>query len=273
MDPRAVLAAFDEQVRRDETAEPGDRVESDDSVLRVVSDVGGWSGVAWTALDTTTADAVIAAEVERFAGTGVEWEWKYYSYDRPDDLAQRLVAAGLRPDPEESLMVAEIADLDVSVALPDGVHLRPVTDAPSAAALVAAAEEAFDEQYEGLGERLLAADGQPPVERCCGRRDGGRTADRLRPDQAAGHRRLRQPVGRRDGAGLATTWRLPCPCCPSRRDRPGPRLPLPPGRRRGGQPADPAATRLRRACEDHSLSDAQPAGLTPLPSRRWQAAA
>ena len=41
MDPRAVLAAFDEQVRRDETAEPGDRVESDDSVLRVVSDAGG----------------------------------------------------------------------------------------------------------------------------------------------------------------------------------------------------------------------------------------
>lgn len=53
-------------------------------------------------------------------------------------------------------MVAEIADLDVRVALPDGVQLRPVTDAPSAAALVAAAEEAFDEQYEGLGERLLA---------------------------------------------------------------------------------------------------------------------
>src|SRR4051794_26512083 len=124
MDGQAVLAAFDEQVRRDPMPEPGERVESDGLVMRVRSDVGGWSGVVWTALDATNADAAVAAEVERFADSGLEWEWKHYSYDQPKDLPERLVAAGLTADPEESLMVAEIADLDVSVVLPEGVHLR-----------------------------------------------------------------------------------------------------------------------------------------------------
>ena len=66
---------------------------------------------------------MIAAEVARFAAGGRDWEWKYYSYDQPYDLPDRLRAAGLVADPEESLMVAEVAGLDVDVAPPEGVRL------------------------------------------------------------------------------------------------------------------------------------------------------
>src|SRR4051812_29807687 len=121
MDARAVLAMFDEQIRRHPTAAPGERVERDEAVVRLVAGDGGRSTVTWSQLDETAADAVITATIERFALLGVgEWEWKHYSYDRPADLARRLLAAGFTPEPAEALMVAEIAELALEVPPPRG---------------------------------------------------------------------------------------------------------------------------------------------------------
>src|SRR4051812_2934281 len=98
MDRRAMLVAFDEQIRRHPVAEtPGERIERDDAVVRVVSAQNGWNMVTWSALTEGDADSVIAATIERFAALGVRsWEWKHYSHDRPADLPQRLLAAGLK---------------------------------------------------------------------------------------------------------------------------------------------------------------------------------
>ena len=90
MDTAAVLAAFDEQLRRRPKAGPADRVENGARVTRVVSDGDGWSGVIWSSLTEADADTVIAAQIRRFAALGQAWEWKHYSYDRPADLPARL---------------------------------------------------------------------------------------------------------------------------------------------------------------------------------------
>jgi GNAT superfamily N-acetyltransferase len=68
---------------------------------------------------------VIAAEVGRASGS---LEWKLYSHDLPADLAGRLKAAGLRPEPVETLLVAEIADLVLPVAEPAGMRVVGVDD-------------------------------------------------------------------------------------------------------------------------------------------------
>src|SRR5712691_10557686 len=129
MDARAVRAAFDEQVRQQPEPEaPDDRVERDGAVVRMVSAADGWNGVTWSDLDESGADAAIAAQLGRFAALGRPWEWKYYSYDRPPDLPDKLRAAGFTPEPVEALLVAEIADLELDVAAPAGVELRPVVD-------------------------------------------------------------------------------------------------------------------------------------------------
>jgi GNAT superfamily N-acetyltransferase len=47
-------------------------------------------------------------------------EWKYYSHDGPE-LRERLVAAGLEPENEETLVVAEAASIEPP---PDDVDLR-----------------------------------------------------------------------------------------------------------------------------------------------------
>jgi hypothetical protein len=95
MDRQAVLAAFDEQIRRHPTSNaPEGHIEHDGDVVRCIGGVDGWSGVAWSALEATDADAVIAAQVSRFAELGRPWEWKHYAHDRPRDLPERLLAAG-----------------------------------------------------------------------------------------------------------------------------------------------------------------------------------
>ena len=127
MDGAAVLAAFDEQIRRRPEAGLGAAVEHVAQVVRVVASGDGWSGVTWSELSDADVDAVIAAQVHRF--TGRRWEWKYYSYDRPLTLPGRLRAARLVADEVEALMVAQISDLDLAVPPPEGVQLVPVVDA------------------------------------------------------------------------------------------------------------------------------------------------
>jgi hypothetical protein len=88
---------------------PGERIERDATVVHFISG-GGRSTVTWSGLTDATADAAIAATIDRFARLGAgDWEWKHYSYDRPSDLPRRLLAAGFRDEPAEALMVAEIA--------------------------------------------------------------------------------------------------------------------------------------------------------------------
>lgn len=164
MDAPAVRAAFDEQVRRHlEPDGPDGRVERDGAVVRMLSTADGWTGIVWSDLDEAGADAAIAAQVDRFAGLGRPWEWKYYSYDRPPDLPDRLRAAGFTPEPVEALLVAEIADLALDVPPPAGVELRTVVDEEGAGALVAVHDEVFGGDHAPIGRAVLAGLAREPA--------------------------------------------------------------------------------------------------------------
>ena len=132
-------------------------------MTRTVS-VDGWNGVIWSGLDGLSADAVIAAQVSRFAKLPRPWEWKYYSYDQPRDLPDRLLAAGFTPEPAETLLVAEIADLSLDLAPPAGVELVSVIDQRGVKALVSVHDNVFGGDHAGLGSEVLAAlERRPPT--------------------------------------------------------------------------------------------------------------
>ncbi|APY89737.1 N-acetyltransferase [Streptomyces alfalfae] len=167
MDQAAVLAAYDRQIRREARSEsPGARIERGGGVVRQTGSEQDWNGVLWSDVDATTADAVIAEQVRHFTAVGREFEWKLHSYDRPDDLAQRLLAAGFVAEPTETVMVAEADRLPDGPQLPDGVRLVDVTDEAGARlmsqahlAAFGAADAALSEQ---LGKRVLAQLAETP---------------------------------------------------------------------------------------------------------------
>ena len=167
MNPQATLAAFDEQVRRSpRPEEPGARAERIGDIARhVAPNRDGWSGVVWSSLDEGSADAAIAEQARYFTALGQKVEWKLYDYDLPGDLPGRLLARGFVPEPEEALMVAEIAELALDVAPPPGIDLIPVTDEAGVDRVVRVHEEVFGVDHAWLGRALRAqvAETPPPV--------------------------------------------------------------------------------------------------------------
>lgn len=129
MDQQTVLAVFDRQLRN--VVRPtldGGHFERVGPVIRCVSaDPDGWSGVEWADLTEDNADAVIAEQLAYFAEQGRSIEWKYYAYDKPADLPERLRAAGLQPGEEEALMVADVDDVP-DIPAPEGIRLVNVSD-------------------------------------------------------------------------------------------------------------------------------------------------
>jgi GNAT superfamily N-acetyltransferase len=158
----AVLAAFDEQMRRNPQPGRTARVERDEHITRVIGGGDGWSGVIWSDLTEADADATIAAQIGRFGSHGRAWEWKQYSHDRPADLPGRLAAAGFVPDPAETLLVAEIAGLAREMSPPTGVEVVPVTGREGADALVAVHDEVFGGSHHTIGQAVLRGLGEHP---------------------------------------------------------------------------------------------------------------
>src|SRR3954470_23148224 len=92
MDTTGILARFDEQMRR--KAAPDCLFVS----MR-------WSAVLWR-----PDDGQVEPLVTRMRELPGHVEWKYYSHDGPE-LRERLVAAGLEPEDEETVVVAETSSI------------------------------------------------------------------------------------------------------------------------------------------------------------------
>ncbi|EGX55138.1 acetyltransferase [Streptomyces zinciresistens K42] len=157
MDHAAVLALYDRDMREGARPDSPDAVmEREGGVVRQVSSAHGWNGVVWSALHEADADAAIAGQIARFGALGREFEWKLYGHDLPVDLGRRLRAAGFVPQPEETLMIAEVSDLDLDVGPPPGVRVVPVTD-PAGVDLVAEVHRrAFGTDGSRMRHQLLA---------------------------------------------------------------------------------------------------------------------
>jgi len=150
VDRKLVLAAFDTQLRErtdERTVRAGAVIRRDDE--------RGWTGVLWSDVDETTADAVIAEQIGYFTERGTPFEWKYYAHDRPTNLPDRLLAAGLTAEEEETVLVTEAAAVPPA-ELAEDIRLVPVTDAEGARQVVEVHAAAFGGDFRQLGDVVLA---------------------------------------------------------------------------------------------------------------------
>ncbi|WP_030676281.1 GNAT family N-acetyltransferase [Streptomyces cellulosae] len=157
MDHTAVLALYDRDMREGAQAgDPGARIERVGQVVRQVSSALGWNGVVWSDLDDSSADAAIAEQIAHYHALGLAFEWKLYGHDLPVDLGQRLKAAGFTPEPEETLMIGEVADLPLDAGPPEGIRFLPVTDRAGVDLVADVHAKAFGTDSSRLRHQLLA---------------------------------------------------------------------------------------------------------------------
>ncbi|MFI6936220.1 GNAT family N-acetyltransferase [Streptomyces sp. NPDC050287] len=157
MDHTAVLALYDRDMREGAQPDgPGARVERVGRVVRQVSSAQGWDGVVWSDLDGASADAAIAEQISHYSALGRAFEWKLYGHDLPVDLGQRLRAAGFTPEPEETLMIGEVADLPLDAGPPEGIRFLPVTDRAGVDLVADVHVKAFGTDSFRLRRQLLA---------------------------------------------------------------------------------------------------------------------
>lgn len=156
MDHAAVLALFDRDMREGARPDgPGACVERVGGVVRQTAPAHGWNGVVCSALDEGDVDAAIAEQIAYFTGLGLEFEWKLYGHDLPADLGQRLVAAGLTPGPEETLLIGEVSGLSLDTEPPEGIRVVPVTDRAGVDLVAEVHEKAFGADASRYRQQLL----------------------------------------------------------------------------------------------------------------------
>jgi GNAT superfamily N-acetyltransferase len=157
MDHTEVLALYDRDMREGAQPDgPGARIERVGRVVRQVASAQGWNSVVWSDLDEASADAAIAEQIAHYSGLGHEFEWKLYGHDLPMDLEKRLRTAGFTPEPEETLMIGEAADLTLDAGPPEGVRFLPVTERAGVDLVADVHEKAFGTDSSRLRHQLLA---------------------------------------------------------------------------------------------------------------------
>ena len=258
MDRQAVLAAFDAQIRR----HPEGQVEGDDRVTRSIRAGTWWTGVTWSALDDADADAVIAAQISRFAELSRPWEWKHYSHDRPADLPTACSPPASRPSrPRPCSSPRSQSWRWRSHRLRAWSCTRSSTSRISGAG--AGARRGLRRGPFRPGKAMLAGLARRPAPR--GR---GRLGRETRRSPRGGWSSTVAPSS--PACGAAAPWRRGGAAVCSARWWPT----EPPWRRPEGsatsrstpprQPADPPATRLRRARHHHPVHPPGRIGLEDL---------
>ncbi len=113
-------------------------------------------GDGWSAVVRPPVDGNVEPLVARMREVGGWVEWKYWSHDKPADLPERLVAAGLVPEDEETTVVAETASI---APPPRDIDLRE-----DRAAFNDLVERVFGRSYD-IGEKSVPVvafvDGEP----------------------------------------------------------------------------------------------------------------
>ena len=164
-DAPELLAAYDAQVR-DRVPDPlpkGVTVERDGPLVRflglagrgfvVYRDLGGFEG--------DELDELIGRQVRVFAERRESFEWKLHGHDRPDDLPQRLLAAGFEPEETETVVIGLVADLAFEPSLPEDVSIREVTERADLRRIGTMEEAVWDEDHSWLDDLATEHEADP----------------------------------------------------------------------------------------------------------------
>jgi GNAT superfamily N-acetyltransferase len=154
-----LLAAYDEQLRGGSEA-ANVPSSTDGPVIRVEYPNRGFvSYRSLEDLDGAELDALIGRQRDYFAARNQSVEWKTRGHDLPTDLVQRLIAAGFVPEEQETVLIAESADIVERLRgreAVDGVTLRRTGERSDFERIAAMESTVWGQDWSWLTEDLVS---------------------------------------------------------------------------------------------------------------------
>jgi GNAT superfamily N-acetyltransferase len=164
-DGAALLIAHDAQLRAHihEPLPESIVVDRDGPLVRTL----GFGNRGWVeyhdlcGIEGDELDELISRQVRFFDDRGEQFEWKYYEHDRPVDLPDRLLAAGLEPEETETVVIGLVADLALEPSLPEGVSIREVTERADLRRIGAMEEAVWGDDHGWLDDLAAEREADP----------------------------------------------------------------------------------------------------------------
>ena len=148
-----ILDLFDHDERR-EAFYPGMRREIAPPLIRQIDPSGGGSVIIHSQLDHENTESVIRRETDYFSQLGLDFEWKVFDYDQPEDLKCRLEKQGFEVDAAEALLALDLQTGPGSLTLPASSEVRRVRDSRAIQDLVSVQNAVWDGNHDWLARRL-----------------------------------------------------------------------------------------------------------------------
>jgi GNAT superfamily N-acetyltransferase len=155
MKTKEILAIFNKEVRQDCEWTRMRREALPHLVRYILTDVGNGGGlISWSDLTINNVEETIQSQIDYFTALNVDFEWKYYSYDKPEDLPARLIAHGFKPEEPEALMVADINDLPAEFWTMDVSDVNRITTPEGVDAIVTMESEVWGRETSGFSSGM-----------------------------------------------------------------------------------------------------------------------
>jgi GNAT superfamily N-acetyltransferase len=153
VDPTAVLALFDQEMRREPYADADFRVDRKGSVVRLLGSKEHC--VLYSRFAPEEAVAGVAEQTAEFRALGLPVEWKVYSHDQPPEVPRLLAEAGYVAKPPETLMVYDLTEPFPPSPRVDGIEIRRIRSPSEARDLESVGRAAFGRTEASDPDRVL----------------------------------------------------------------------------------------------------------------------
>ncbi|MFD1206316.1 MULTISPECIES: GNAT family N-acetyltransferase [Sporosarcina] len=153
MDKEKILSLFHKELRQ-ELQSQGYRREETEHVVRHVSLHGERGFIIASHVNEENARKIIQEELDHFKRLGIGFEWKVYSYDKPDYLKELLEEEGFMSEPREALMVMDIHDMPSLLGVDEEIHIKEIIDEKGVRDIISLIDFIWQESHEELGNRL-----------------------------------------------------------------------------------------------------------------------
>lgn len=153
MNKNELISQFHKELR-EEAQIQGFKREQTEHVVRHISQFGERGFISASNVNEDNAREIIKNELDYFKQRNQSFEWKVYSYDKPDNLKELLKQEGFTIGDPEALMFMEIDHQHPLLLDGSFKNVIEITDEQGIKDIIALEESIWNESLAELGERL-----------------------------------------------------------------------------------------------------------------------